>query len=225
MPVFLLSEESVAFPPVYLSEAGGLLAVGGDLSVPRLVEAYRHGIFPWYDSGSPVLWWSPHPRCVLLPENLHISKSLNKILTCAQFDFTVDKAFADVIRLCALVKRPRQDGTWIVPEMLQAYTDMHRAGYAHSIEVWENGKLVGGLYGIILGRIFFGESMFHLRPNASKAALVWWVHKLRSLDFMIIDCQQATEHMLRFGAQLMDRKEFIRILDAAVAQQTILSPY
>ena len=217
MPVFLLPEKSVAFPPVQLADPGGLLAMGGDLSVSRLAEAYRHGIFPWYASGSPILWWSPHPRCALLPKNLHVPKSFAKILASARFRFTEDKAFSDVIRHCALVKRPGQSGTWIVPEMIEAYIAMHKAGYAHSVEAWENGELAGGLYGVTLGRAFFGESMFYLRPNASKAALIWWVRRLQELDFMIIDCQQATEHMLRFGAQLMDREEFTKVLDAAVA--------
>jgi leucyl/phenylalanyl-tRNA--protein transferase len=217
MPLFVLSDGSVEFPPVRAAEAEGLLAVGGDLSVPRLVEAYKRGIFPWYDASSPILWWSPHPRCVLLPENLHVPKSLDKILASNRFDFTVNKAFSEVIRHCAQADRPGQDGTWITTEVIQAYTAMHKAGFAHSVEVWENGKLSGGLYGIALGKVFFGESMFYLRPNASKAAVVWWVRRLQNLGFKIIDCQQATDHMLRFGAQLMDREEFVKVIAEAVA--------
>lgn len=216
MPVYLLDEENLAFPPVHLANPEGLLAVGGDLSVPRLLSAYSSGVFPWYDDTSPILWWSTDPRCVLLPEHLHIPRSMKRILASGVFSFTVNSCFAAVIEACAQSPRPGQSSTWIIPEMQSAYIDLYKAGYAHSIEVWEDGRLAGGLYGVALGNIFFGESMFFARPNASKAAVIWWVEQLKSLGFVLIDCQQGTEHMFRFGAKYMPRADFVHILQKNV---------
>jgi leucyl/phenylalanyl-tRNA--protein transferase len=211
MPVFRL-DDSLLFPPACLAEPDGILAVGGDLSVPRLLCAYRQGIFPWYTEDEPVLWWFPHPRCVLIPEKLHVPRSLNKILNSAKFTFTVNTVFDQVITGCASVARPGQKGTWILPEMIAAYLELHRAGWAHSIEAWHEGKLSGGLYGLALGRFFFGESMFHILPDASKAAFVWLVRHLSALDFKLVDCQQHTSHLMRFGAGMISGAEFSRLL-------------
>lgn len=216
MPVFLLSPDSTEFPPARLANPDGLLAVGGDLSFERLLAAYSRGIFPWYNSETPILWWSPDPRCVLFPKKLHLPRSLKKTLRYGRFEFTVNRAFAEVIEHCAATPRPGQGDTWITPEMIAAYVVMHQQGKAHSVEVWENGELAGGLYGVALGRAFFGESMFYLRPDASKAAVAWLVPRLDELGFQIMDCQQETPHMLRFGAELVDRAVFLRIVSRAV---------
>ena len=217
MPIYALPADSFNFPPIELAEPNGLLAVGGDLSVPRLVNAYRHGIFPWYSEGDPILWWSPRPRCVILPENLHVPRSLNKVLTSEKFSFTVNAAFNEVIGHCSAVYRPGQPGTWIVPDMIAAYKRLHMAGGAHSVEAWLEGELVGGLYGIAMGRAFFGESMFHLCADASKAAFAWLARELFALGFKFIDCQQDTEHMRRFGSTLLALEEFKTLLSTAVA--------
>ncbi len=223
MRIHWLHPELTIFPPVRLAAPDGLLAVGGDLSVPRLIEAYRQGIFPWYTAGSPILWWFTNPRCAIFPHKLHVPKSLKKVLTSGRFGFTVNSAFQEVMRHCACAARPGQDGTWILPEMLEAYANMHKAGWAHSIEAWQDGELAGGLYGIAMGRAFFGESMFHLRPDASKAAFVWLAQNLRELDFEIIDCQQETPHMLRFGAEMLDGEVFSAYLRQAVGKGLGLS--
>jgi leucyl/phenylalanyl-tRNA--protein transferase len=219
MAVFRLSEDCDKFPPVGRADADGLLAFGGDLSVSRLTAAYSRGIFPWYNSDTPILWWSPDPRCALCPERLHVPASLKKILRSGRFSFTVNKAFGAVIQNCSASFRPGQQGTWILPEMIAAYTALHDAGKAHSVEVWEENVLVGGLYGVALGRAFFGESMFHARPDASKSALVWLARRLGELNFKIIDCQQKTVHMLRFGAQMLDRLSFLKIICKAVEEE------
>lgn len=218
MPIYALPSDSCAFPPIELAEPDGLLAVGGDLSLPRLVNAYRHGIFPWYSEGDPILWWSPRPRCIILPEELHIPHSVNKVLTSGQFSFTVNAAFDEVIGHCASVYRQDQPGTWILPEMIAAYKSFNRAGGAHSVEAWQDGELAGGLYGIAMGRAFFGESMFHLRPNASTAAFAWLAHNLFERDFRFIDCQQDTEHMRRFGSRLLSLEKFKTFLQEAVSE-------
>ncbi|MDR2892838.1 MAG: leucyl/phenylalanyl-tRNA--protein transferase, partial [Deltaproteobacteria bacterium] len=171
MPVYQLSGHDLTFPPARLAEPDGLLAVGGDLSLPRLLAAYSQGIFPWYAEGLPILWYSTHPRCVLFPEKLHVPRSLARLLRQGKFIFSVNQSFATVIRQCAATPRPGQPGTWILPEMIQAYCELHEAGYAHSVEVWQGENLVGGLYGVALGRVFFGESMFYAVPDASKAAV------------------------------------------------------
>jgi leucyl/phenylalanyl-tRNA---protein transferase len=197
------------FPPVEkaLKSPNGLLCAGGDLTPRRIVDAYSHGIFPWFSEGDPILWWSPDPRMVLFPAELKVSRSLRKTVAREVFETRFDSAFREVIENCA-APRPNQSGTWIVPEMVEAYTRLHELGFAHSVESWRDGELVGGLYGIAIGRAFFGESMFSREPDASKVALVRLVERLRAGDFRIIDCQQATAHLASLGAREIRRKEF-----------------
>ena len=200
------------FPAVERAPADGPLMVGGDLSPERLLLAYARGIFPWYGEDAPILWWSPDPRCVLFPEKLHVGATLRRVLRSGRFRFTEDACFAQIIRTCAEIPRPGQDGTWIVPEMLRAYVRLHELGHAHSIEVWEDGRLVGGLYGVLQGRVFFGESMFHLRSDASKAAVVHLMDWLKGQGVELVDCQQTTPHMLLLGAEELPRREFLALL-------------
>jgi leucyl/phenylalanyl-tRNA--protein transferase len=213
-----LRSDSLTFPAhnKALSEPEGLLAAGGDLSSERLMKAYSLGIFPWYQDGQPLLWWSPDPRTVLYPKRLHVSRSMQKFMRKTELEITLDRSFADVIKACS---QPRDytDGTWITHEMQQAYCRLHRLGVAHSVEVWENGKLVGGLYGVALGRVFFGESMFSRRSNASKAAFIFLVGKLTEWGYELIDCQMPTEHLFSLGAESISR-------DAFVAQLQVLCP-
>lgn len=209
------NDRSYAFPPVEyaLREPDGLLAVGGDLAPERILNAYRHGIFPWFSPGQPILWWSPDPRAVLFPEKLKVSRSLRKTINHHTYRVTFDTAFAQVIRSCAETPRRRQDGTWISEEMQQAYIRLHELGYAHSAESWLGDELVGGLYGMRLGRIFFGESMFSRRSDASKVPFVHLVRKLQDDGVVLIDCQVTTEHLLSLGAEEIPRKRFIELLD------------
>lgn len=199
----------VPFPPVEraLRDPDGLLAAGGDLSVPRLLDAYSRGIFPWYGEGQPVLWWSPDPRMVLFVDELVLSRSLRRRVNAQTFDVRFDTAFDEVIRACA-APRAGQDGTWITRAMVGAYRELHRAGYAHSVEAWRDDVLVGGLYGIALGRVFFGESMFSRESDASKVALVHLVAKVRDHGVPMIDCQQQTAHMATLGARPIARAAF-----------------
>ena len=194
-----------------LKEPNGLLAAGGDLSPARLVEAYRNGIFPWYSEDQPLLWWSPDPRMVLYPPELRISRSLRKRLARRDYEVRADTAFEAVMRACSAPRRG-QDGTWITDDMVAAYTRLHREGHAHSIETWIGGKLAGGLYGVALGRAFYGESMFTSRPDASKIALAHLVRQLGRWGCGMIDCQMATAHLARFGARQIPRVDFIRRL-------------
>jgi len=205
------------FPAVAraLEEPNGLLAAGADLSVPRLVQAYENGIFPWYSEGQPVLWWSPDPRMVLFPPELKIPRSLRKRLARDDYEVRADTAFDEVIRACA-APRPGQDGTWITEEVAAAYARLHRAGHAHSVETWIDGELAGGLYGVALGRMYYGESMFALRPDASKIALVHLVRQLERWDCGMIDCQMKTAHLARFGAREIPRTAFMRKLGELV---------
>ena len=219
MPIFRLVEEPI-FPPPDYADPSGLLAVGGDLSNERLLEAYRLGIFPWYSDDQPILWWSPDPRLVLDLNDFKISRSLRKTLKREVFQVTLDHAFEEVIRACAVVPREAQNGTWITNEMLKAYVILHGLGYAHSVESWFGGKLAGGLYGVSLGKCFFGESMFHLKTDASKVALAILVEKLRSWDFHFIDSQMTTEHMLRLGAKELPRRIFLKRLQSALRYPT-----
>jgi len=202
------------FPPVNkaLLEPNGLLAVGGCLSKERLLNAYRHGIFPWYNPGEPILWWSPDPRLVLFPDRLIVSRSLRKTLRKNTFLFTFDQAFNEVIAACA---EPRKDaaGTWITEEINQAYNELHSLGIAHSAEAWFEGELVGGLYGVALGQVFFGESMFHTKTDASKVVFASLVEQLKSWNYQLIDCQVHTSHLESFGAQEIDRSTFTKLLD------------
>jgi len=212
MPCYQLDEQ-LWFPPVDVAEDYGLLAVGGDLSPERLLFAYSLGIFPWYNEGEPILWWSPDPRCILMPNDLHISRSLNKTLRRNKFQISFDQAFEQVIQSCRDGRsREGGEGTWISPEMQAAYLNLHRLGFAHSVECWEGDELVGGLYGISLGRCFFGESMFSLRPDASKVALVGLTRSLEKAGFELIDCQQTTEHLLSLGACEISRDDFLQRL-------------
>ena len=199
-----------SFPPVEqaLVEPNGLLAAGDDLTPERLLDAYRHGIFPWYEAGQPVLWWSPDPRMVLPVEAFRLRRSLAKVVRNGGFEIRVDTAFAAVMQCCARVARPGQDGTWITPGIVAAYSGLHRRGHAHSIEAWREGRLVGGLYGVSIGRMFFGESMFALERDASKVALAHLVAMLRARGFPLIDCQQETEHLASGGARPVPRAVF-----------------
>lgn len=213
MPVFSLSHK-IAFPPVHLATEEGLLAVGGDLSPERLILAYRSGIFPWYNPGEPILWWSPDPRLVLFPKELHISRSLRRVLRKEIFQVTFNTRFREVIDACARSMRPAGEGTWITAEMADAYCRLNDMGYAHSVETWRGGRLVGGLYGIALGRCFFGESMFTRTSNASKVAFVTLVKRLQALDVELIDCQVHTQHLVSLGAREIPRKDFIKRIQA-----------
>ena len=215
MPVFTLSKR-LSFPPPHLAIKEGLLAVGGDLSPERLLLAYRNGIFPWYAKGEPILWWSPDPRLVLYPEELRISRSLRKVINRKLFHITFDEDFDAVIQACAEAKRSYGEGTWITDEMKDAYCVLHRQGVAHSVEAWQENKLVGGLYGISIGRAFFGESMFSRVSNASKVAFVALVENLKRLKFNLIDCQVKTNHLIRFGAREVPRKYFLEQVEKAV---------
>lgn len=219
MPVFQLSDD-IVFPPVDLSEENGILAVGGDLSKERLLEAYRNGIFPWYSRGEPIIWWSPDPRFVLFPQEISVSKTMRQVLNRKIFTITFDRAFRDVIAAC---KKPRkkQRETWITREMAAAYTALHEEGFAHSVEAWMDGELAGGLYGISLGGCFFGESMFSRRDNASKAALITLVRILADLDFRLVDCQVYTPHLESLGARHIPRSEFIGIIREGLACGTL----
>ena len=197
------------FPPVEtaLREPNGLLAMGGDLSLARLLDAYRHGIFPWFNPGEPILWWSPDPRMVLVPGEVRVTRSLAKRIRNAGFELRVDTAFVDVMRGCA-APREESGGTWISPVMIAAYTRLFDAGYAHSIETWRDGRLVGGLYGVAIGRMFYGESMFSREPDASKVALVRLARQLEQWEFGLIDCQMETAHLASLGARTMPRTTF-----------------
>jgi leucyl/phenylalanyl-tRNA---protein transferase len=217
--MFLLNKDSgdLRFPPVDLASPEGLLAIGGDLGSERLLEAYRHGIFPWYSEDQPILWWSPDPRATLFPDKLHISHNLKKILRKQKFHVTLDTKFREVITACA---RPRQQqektGTWITPAMIDAYCHLHEMGFAHSTEVWLDDKLAAGLYGVALGRAYFGESMFSVETDASKVGFVYTVIQLAAWKFQLIDCQVSSDHLAQFGAVDIRRSEFMEKLELAL---------
>jgi leucyl/phenylalanyl-tRNA--protein transferase len=210
MPLHVL-DEKIWFPPVEESLPDGLLAMGGDLSAERLLLAYKQGIFPWYDGTIP-LWWCPNPRFVLIPDELKISKSMRSVLNKNVFQFTINKAFEEVIHSCKKMDRKNQDGTWINNDVEAAYIELHKQGFAHSAETWFNGELVGGLYGVRLGKIFFGESMFSKKTNASKFAFINYVNELIKEDIQLIDCQVYTEHLESLGAKMIMREQFMQIL-------------
>lgn len=224
MPIHRLPRE-IVFPDPERAEPDGLLAVGGDLSPERLLAAYAAGIFPWYSEGAPILWWSPDPRLVLEPGHLHVSRSLQRTLRRRRFRVTADTAFEPVVRRCASRERPGQDGTWITDEMARAYVRLHRLGFAHSFEAWEDEALAGGLYGVSLGAAFFGESMFADRPDASKVAFVRAVELLARRGFGLLDAQVRTEHLLRLGAREIPRREFLRRLARALERPTWRGPW
>ena len=215
------------FPPLAtaLSEPNGLLAVGGDLAPERLLAAYRRGIFPWYSPGEPILWWSPDPRMVLFPAEFKVSRSLGRTLRRGGYEVRLDTAFARVIAACAQTPRRGQHGTWIVPEMQAAYRRLHELGLAHSVETWVDGELVGGLYGIALGRMFYGESMFSWRSDASKIAVAHLARYLERLGFGMVDCQMHTAHLASLGAREIPRDDFIARLNALVAAGPAPGPW
>ncbi|WP_405121069.1 leucyl/phenylalanyl-tRNA--protein transferase [Pseudomonas leptonychotis] len=214
-----LQRDSLNFPPLNkaLREPNGLLAAGGDLRPERLIQAYRHGCFPWFQDGQPILWWSPDPRTVLFPDALHISRSLAKVLRQGRYQVTFDQAFSAVIRACA-APRSYATETWITSPMQEAYLALHERGVAHSVEVWRDNELVGGLYGLAMGQLFFGESMFSRADNASKVGFVTLIERLRAWGFVLIDCQMPTEHLLSLGAQTISRAEFSRYLSIHLDQ-------
>lgn len=224
MTVFALPAQPI-FPDPSLADEDGLLAVGGDLSPQRLLMAYGRGIFPWYSENAPILWWSPDPRLILEPSRVHVPKRLERILRQGVFRFTLDTAFERVIAGCAQTPRRGACGTWIVPEMLAAYCRLNELGFAHSIEVWSGGTLVGGLYGVALGGAFFGESMFYNEPDASKAGFVTLIRALDRAGFILFDCQQTTAHMLRFGGFEVSRDDFLSRLEQALELPSPRGPW
>jgi leucyl/phenylalanyl-tRNA--protein transferase len=223
VPVYRL-DDRLLFPPPSEAE-DGLLAVGGDLSPERLVLAYSQGIFPWYEQGQPILWHSPDPRMVLLASQVHVPRSLAKILRRGDYVITLDTAFADVIDGCAAAYRPGQRTTWITAAMRKAYVELHRRGVAHSVEAWSEGRLAGGLYGVSLGAAFFGESMFAQQPDASKAAFATLVAQLVRWDIELVDCQVYTDHLARFGAEEWTRRRYLRALAKALDAPTRPGPW
>jgi leucyl/phenylalanyl-tRNA---protein transferase len=225
MPIYSLPKEHI-FPPVSHAEPDGMLAVGGDLSPGRLLAAYSQGIFPWYTEGeSPILWWSPDPRMVLFPDELYVSKSMQQLLKRKAFEVTYDREFKKVLAACSQTERPGQDGTWLGKDMQKAYFKLHELGVAHSVEVWEDGKLVGGLYGLALGRIFCGESMFSHASNASKFGFITLVRMLQANGFELIDCQVYTAHLESLGAREIGRNEFLKRLTAGIVKPGILGKW
>lgn len=218
-----IDEHSMDFPQSdsALEEPNGLLAVGGDLSADRLIGAYRRGIFPWYEDDQPILWWSPNPRAVLYLDKLKISRSLNKRIKHQEFQISCDTRFVEVMQHCANTPRHGQAGTWITDDMIAAYTQLHKDGIAHSVEAWFQGVLVGGLYGLAIGKVFFGESMFSLKTDASKVAFARLVSQLRSWDFALIDCQVSNTHLLSLGAEEIDRIQFEKILIENIDKKNI----
>jgi len=220
MPVFEIPEDLI-FPPPHLAEKNGLLGVGGDLREERLLLAYSIGIFPWYSEGEPILWWSPDPRLVLFLDKLKISRSLKQTIKKGIYRVTMDEAFENVIKECAQVHLTKDGNTWITSEMIDAYIRLHKSGYAHSVEVWNKEELSGGLYGVSLGKAFFGESMFTKKTDASKVALVYLVRHLKNWNFDFIDCQVPTQHLIRMGACEIPRSEFLQLLRKALTAPTI----
>jgi len=208
-----LSDKIIAFPQTRHADENGLLAIGGDLSSARLLEAYKKGIFPWYSEGEPILWWSPDPRLVLFPDEIRISRSLKKTIKKKTFRITADTAFKSVITKCAQTRLEENGGTWITSDMIEAYCGLHESGHAHSVEAWIEGNLVGGLYGVAMGRCFFGESMFTIISNASKVAFVRLVDFLKEASYDMIDCQVSTEHLINFGARHIPRSHFVQRLE------------
>lgn len=208
-----LLDESLRFPPVGLADEDGLLAIGGDLSVERLLLAYSQGIFPWYNADDPICWWSPDPRCVLFPGKLKVSNSMRSLVRKNAFDFTINNCFETVMRMCMTVRRKDSHGSWIQEEMIEAYTKLHEMGFAWSAESWNNGELVGGLYGIKIGKVFFGESMFTLVSNAGKFAFIKFLEYQQEAGLQLIDCQQRTELLESLGAEMISRERFIEYLD------------
>ncbi|PSK92010.1 leucyl/phenylalanyl-tRNA--protein transferase [Taibaiella chishuiensis] len=207
--VFRLSPKVITFPDPALADEDGLLAIGGDLSEARLLQAYRQGIFPWYNEEDPICWYAPKARCVIFSERVKVSKSMQQVLRKGLFEVTFNQAFGAVIGHCAGISRKGQTGTWIGPDMQEAYMRLHESGHAHSVEVWRDGRLAGGLYGIVTDRVFCGESMFSLEPNASKTALIWLC---RQNQYPLIDCQMPNEHLMSLGAEMIPMEEYRHLL-------------
>lgn len=221
MPFIFLKESDLSFPHHSKAAPDGMLAIGGDLSVPRLLEAYKRGIFPWFNEDDPPLWWCPDPRCVIFPKEIKVSKTMRQLFTRQHFKVTYDQAFDVIIACCQNTKRKGQHDTWITVEFIKAYTELHKMGLVHSVEVWHEDKIVGGLYGVSLGRSFFGESMFSRMPNASKFALISLAQDLDRLGFDLIDCQMPTEHLFSMGAREIPREEFMQILEESIQKEGI----
>jgi leucyl/phenylalanyl-tRNA--protein transferase len=220
MPIYWLNDDNCQFPPVEHASGEGILAVGGDLSAERLLTAYSSGIFPWFNEGDPITWWSPDPRMVLFPSELKVSKSMKPYFNQGKYDISVDKDFAGVMRNC---QKPRgtYGGTWITEDMVVAYCRLHELGYAHSVEVWQGDDMVGGLYGVALGKCFFGESMFTRLSNASKFGFIYMVKMIEALGFWLVDCQQETSHLQSLGARPIKRADFTRIMERNRNQTTL----
>lgn len=218
LPIYLLNDK-LSFPPVEGAE-DGIVAVGGDLSPERLLLAYRSGIFPWYNEEDPIIWHSPEKRFVLMLDDLHISKSMRRVLNSGKFSATFDTDFNFIIQQCASVKRKEEAGTWITDDMINAYTELHYLGYAHSVEIWHNEKIVGGVYGVSLGKCFFAESMFHTATNASKFAIIKLVEYLKQNEFLFLDAQVYTDHVATLGAKEIPRKDFIKLLKIGLQHET-----
>ncbi|MEL6863784.1 MAG: leucyl/phenylalanyl-tRNA--protein transferase [Bacteroidota bacterium] len=222
MPVFWLSENDISFPHPDLANEDGILAIGGDLSIDRLLLAYQIGLFPWFNPDDPILWWSPDPRFVLFPSEIKVAKSMRPYFNQGKFEVTFDRDFEGVIRGCQGKRRKGQSGgTWISTDMIQAYVQLHRQGFAHSVEVWQSGDLVGGLYGVSLGKVFFGESMFAEVNNASKFGLITLAKVLEKQGFWLIDCQQHTLHLERLGGRAIPRSEFLNYMRKNEAEETL----
>lgn len=217
---YLLSD-FLAFPDPREADPDGLIAIGGDLSPERLILAYSNGIFPWYEANSPILWWSPDPRMVLIPEEIRISHSMKQRIRKSDFEIRIDTAFEAVIQNCAMINGRDDDGTWITNDMIEAYCKLHELGLAHSVETWKSGQLAGGLYGVSLGLAFFGESMFYRETDASKVALVYLARMLAQMGFKMIDVQQETEHLKSMGARSVPRNEFLDLLKEAMRFETL----
>ncbi|MCB9780521.1 MAG: leucyl/phenylalanyl-tRNA--protein transferase [Alphaproteobacteria bacterium] len=225
MPVYRIPKHEHAFPHPELAEPDGLLGVGGDLAPARLLLAYANGIFPWYSEGQPILWFSPDPRFVLFPDRFRVPRSLKKIVRRGDFEIRLDTAFTDVIAECRKAWRPGQAGTWITQDMLDAYSTLHTLGFAHSCEAWQDGELVGGLYGVAIGDLFAGESMFAKRPDASKVAFVWLVEQLRTWGYRLIDSQVHTAHLERFGAEHISRRRYLTLVHELVKADRAVGPW
>lgn len=222
MPVYVLNPDSLSFPDPSEAEASGLLAVGGDLSEGRLLSAYSSGIFPWFEDDGVFFWYSPDPRYVVFPEELRVHKSMRSIFNGRKFRYSIDTCFEEVMRACGDTRRgPEDEGTWISEEFIESYAHMHELGLAHSMEVWQDDQLVGGLYGMSLGKLFFGESMFSKVPNASKAGFITLVQALGRSDFWLVDCQVGTPHLESLGARGIPREDFLSYLDKNVYQKTL----
>lgn len=220
MPIYQLTDE-IVFPHPSLAEEDGVLAIGGDLSLERLLLAYENGIFPWYNEGEPIIWHAPNPRFVLFPEKLKVSKSMRQLINSQKYNITLNQSFEEVIKQCGLIKRKYQDDTWITNEMEKAYINLHNYGYAHSVEVWnENNELVGGLYGVNLGTVFYGESMFHKESNTSKLALI---SLIQQFPFKIIDCQVYTKHLSSLGAEEVSFELFSQIIVKEIEKKELLN--